>query len=96
VTNDTEVNRLSQVPLPIDRLPLGTTGCVAVLEGKELIDVLNPEGQRLYTLRQGQIDFEPEILLVSLQVYLLGVKNGRLSLQQELKTKATEIIKLIL
>jgi hypothetical protein len=97
MTNDTEINRLPQLqPLPSDRLPLGTTGCVAVTEGSELIHVLNREGQRLYTLRQSQIDFAVDPLLLTLQVYLLGVSNGRANLQQELRGKATEIIKLIL
>lgn len=104
--NDTEINRIAEFnkagetapqasPQP-NQLQLGQTGCSAVRDEDGIIHILNAQGQQLYALKDEHIPFDLQPLLVTLNLWFMAFNNGRSSVQQELRDKALEILKICL
>jgi hypothetical protein len=94
--NDIEINRLEKLEPKPKSLTLGQTGCVATLDEDGIIHMLNQDGQQLYALKTEHIQFETPTLLVTLNLWFMAWNGGRNQMQQELKTKISELVKLCL
>ena len=92
MTNDTDrVHELTAT----DKIALGKSGCWAHLDDEGLIHVYNPDGQQLYAFSQAQMAFEKEPLMLTVNLWFMAFNNGRQSMQRELKSKASELVKLL-
>lgn len=90
--NDIEINRLAT----FNRLELGQTGCVATLDERGIIHIVNQDGQQLYAVKNEHIQFNTASLLVTLNLWFMAWNGGRNQMQQELKAKISELVKLCL
>jgi hypothetical protein len=102
VDNDTEINRLAEFqpkeepPPRIDRLQLAQTGCTATLDVEGVIHILNPDGQQIYAVKSDHVPFQTEPLLVTLNLWFMAFNNGRVSMQNEVKAKVLDLLKICL
>jgi hypothetical protein len=77
-------------------MQLAQTGCVASLDTEGIIHILNGDGQQLFAVKAEHIPFELPPLLVTLNLWFMAFSNGRASMQDDVKNKALELLKLAL
>lgn len=89
--NGDGVNLPSEIPPPVENLPITTSGIFARLEG-DIVDVVNRDGNVLFRFNRNACPFQQQPIHFLTEIYSLGYNKGRIVGVDVTKAKMRDLL----